>query len=103
MRLHMASAAVFLTITAAAVAQDLPAYDIDKTCRKEAACFSKAKEASLSYDACRIQEAESRLRLQAMWPQLSGPARRKCLEELGYSSSYWTLSECFDRGLWRFP
>jgi len=95
-RLNACLAIAALVFSASAFAQDLPSYDTEGTCRRDAACTSNSAEAALAYKACRIQEAESFFRVQSVWPLLSGALRKECLEELSYDSSYWKLMDCFD-------
>jgi hypothetical protein len=86
---------------AVAVADRVPAFDINRSCR-----LDLAATAGLSVDqttkSCVNDEKRARQQLASQWSKFSAPSKAECVpqESIGGTPSYVSLLTCLQLGQW---
>jgi hypothetical protein len=84
-----------------AVADKLPSFDMDRTCRLDLAATSGLTNTQ-SMKACLMDENRAKRLLGTEWPSYAPSAKSSCIsqESIGGTPSYVSLRTCLQMDIW---
>lgn len=92
--MRLVLAAALTSCAGAAIAENLPRFDVETECRKVASVGGSFSE--MTYAGCFEMEQQAYDLLKEMWPEMPASVRTECLKiaRFGGAGSYMTLQGC---------